>query len=81
MSRLLLRVTLRDYLLSIEVTPYQLGKWTPQVSAQTIYAICAETRRPSLDVLAAILETLRAHGFDAQLADVLKVEEEHQSGA
>ncbi len=51
---------LKNYLASIGVTPYVLGKWTNEVSAQTIYAVAAGTRRPSLEVLEAILTELNA---------------------
>lgn len=76
MNRLKLRVDLKNYLSSIGVTPYQLGKWAPDVSAPMVYAICAGTRRPSFDVLEALLNALRAQGFDAQLSDILKTDEE-----
>ncbi len=74
MNRLKLRVDLKTYLQSIQVTPYQLAKWTPDVSGPTIYAICAGTRRPSFEVLEAILNALRAQNFDAHLLDIVKEE-------
>ncbi len=76
MNRVTLRMDLKSYLNFLEVTPYQLAKWTPEVSAPMVYAICAGTRRPSFDVLEAILNALRAQGFNAHLSDIVKETEE-----
>ncbi len=70
-----LNVTLKEYLQSVGVTAYTLGKWVNGVSPQTIYAVANATRRPSLEVLEAILGELRAHGCPAELSDLLQVEE------
>ncbi len=75
MQKIKLRVQLRDYLTSINVTPYVLGKWVDGVSSQTIYAIANGTRRPSLEVLEAILNGLRSQGYIASLSDIIQLEE------
>lgn len=75
MKKLVIKVRLKSYLDSIGVTQYVLGKWVEGVSWQTIYAVAGETRRPSLEVLEAILSALRANGYDAKLDDILQVEE------
>lgn len=69
-----IRVRLRDYLASIKVTPYLLGKWVEGVSSQTIYAVASETRRPSLEVLEAILNGLHAQGYLTSLNDIIQIE-------
>ena len=72
----IITVKLADYLQSIGVTKYTLGKWVDGVSPQTVYAVASHQRRPSLDVLAAIISALHAHGFDATLDDLLCIETE-----
>ena len=74
MARIKIKVRLKEYLASIEVTPYSLGKWVEGVSPQTIYAVCGETRRPSLEVLEAILSGLRSQGYETSLADIIRIE-------
>lgn len=69
-----IRVTLKDYLSSINITTYQLGKWVDGVSSQTIYAVAGETRRPSLEVLEAIVNGLRAQGYSTTLNDLMQIE-------
>lgn len=73
-SYLRVRVDLKTHLDAIGVTPYQLGKWMSGVSTPTIYAVCSGTRRPSLDVIEAILNTLNRHGYSTNLADLVRVE-------
>ena len=75
MKNIVIKVRLKSYLASIGVTSYALGKWVEGVSWQTIYAVAGETRRPSLEVLEAILNALRANGFDTALSDIIEVEE------
>lgn len=70
-----IRVQLRDYLTSINVTPYMLGKWVDGVSSQTIYAVASGTRRPSLEVLEAILNGLHSQGYLTILDDIIQIEE------
>ena len=67
-------ITLKQYLDSIGITSYVLGKWVDGVSAQTIYAIANGTRRPSLEVLERILNGLHSHGYPATLNDIVQVE-------
>ncbi len=67
-------ITLKEYLDSIGITSYVLGKWVDGVSAQTIYAIANGTRRPSLEVLERILNGLHSHGYFATLDDIIRVE-------
>ena len=69
-----IKVELKNYLASIGVTPYMLGKWINNVSSQTIYAVASGTRRPSLEVLEAILTELNAHGYPTTLNDIIHVE-------
>lgn len=52
-----------------------LGKWVDGVSSQTIYAIANGTRRPSLEVLEAILNGLHAQGHLTVLNDIIQIEE------
>jgi predicted transcriptional regulator len=68
------RVDLKKHLDAVGVTPYQLGKWMSGVSTPTIYAVCSGTRRPSLDVIETILNTLNRHGYVTTLADLIRVE-------
>lgn len=75
-QKIKLRVCLKEYLSSVNVTPYMLGKWVDGVSSQTIYAVAGETRRPSLEVLEAILNGLRSHGYPTSLSDIIKIEED-----
>lgn len=72
---IVIRVQLREYLASIGVTPYMLGKWVDDVSSQTIYAVANGTRRPSLEVLEAILNGLRLQGHATELSDIVQIEE------
>ena len=74
-QKIKLRVQLRNYLASINVTPYMLGKWVEGVSSQTIYAVASGTRRPSLEVLEAILNGLHSQGYLASLSDIIRIEE------
>lgn len=74
-KKIRIRVQLRDYLTSINVTPYMLGKWVDGVSSQTIYAVASGTRRPSLEVLEAILNGLRSQGHSTELSDIIQIEE------
>lgn len=67
-------VTLKDYLDSIGITSYTLGKWVDGVSSQTVYAIANGTRRPSLEVLERILNGLHSHGYPATLNDIIRLE-------
>lgn len=69
-----IKVQLKERLREIGVTPYTLGKWAEGVSLQTIYAVASGTRRPSLEVLEAILEGLNAGGHETRLEDILRVE-------
>ena len=75
MKKLVIKVRLKSYLHSIGVNASTLGKWVEGVSSQTIYAVAGGTRRPSLEVLEAILSALRANGYDTNLSDILEVEE------
>ena len=68
------RVDLKTHLDAIGVTPYQLGKWMSGVSMPMIYAVCNGTRRPSLDVIEAILNTLRWQGYATLLTDIVRVD-------
>jgi len=68
------RVDLKTHLDAIGVTPYQLGKWMSGVSTPMIYAVCNGTRRPSLDVIEAILNTLRRQGYATSLTDIVRVD-------
>jgi len=74
-QKIKIRVQLRDYLTSINVTSYMLGKWVDGVSSQTIYAVASGTRRPSLEVLEAILNGLRSQGHSTELSDIVQIEE------
>jgi DNA-binding XRE family transcriptional regulator len=67
-------VTLKTYLDDVGVTAYTLGKWVEGVSPQTIYAVANGTRKPSLDVLEAIISAFRANGFATQLSDLVRLE-------
>jgi len=69
-------ITLKQYLDSIGITSYVLSKWVDGVSAQTVYAIANGTRRPSLEVLEKILNSLHSHGYPATLNDVIRIEVE-----
>lgn len=73
MQKVHLRVRLKEYLASIGVSAYQLARWTEGVSAQTIYAICNGTRKPSLDVLEAVLNALWVNGFEARLDELVEI--------
>lgn len=64
---------LKGYLDSINVTPYMLGKWVTGVSPQTIYAVANGSRRPSFEVLEAILNGLRANGYATTLTDIIDI--------
>ena len=75
MKNIVIKIRLKSYLQSIGVNASTLGKWAEGVSSQTIYAVAGETRRPSLEVLEAILSALRANGYDTKLGDILEVEE------
>lgn len=72
--RVKIKVKLRAYLSSINVTPYMLGKWVNGVSPQTIFAVANESRRPSLAVLESILDGLRSKGHLTSLDDIVQVE-------
>jgi DNA-binding XRE family transcriptional regulator len=80
-QRVKLRVQLKSYLASINVTPYMLGKWVDGVSSQTIYAVASGTRRPSLEVLEAILNGLRSKGHPTSLNDIIQIEEANDENA
>jgi DNA-binding XRE family transcriptional regulator len=73
--RIKIKVKLKDYLASMNVTPYMLGKWVEGVSSQTIFAVANESRRPSLEVLESILNGLRSNGYLTSLSDIVQVEE------
>ena len=75
MKKIVIKVRLKRYLNSININASTLSKWIEGVSSQTIYAVAGETRRPSLEVLEAILNALRANGFDTELSDIIEVEE------
>lgn len=75
-KKLKIKVELRSYLASINVTPYMLGKWVEEISPQTIYAVANGTRRPSLEVLEAILSSLHSNGYETTLNDIIQVETE-----
>ncbi|MGQ0540528.1 MAG: helix-turn-helix domain-containing protein [Blastocatellia bacterium] len=70
-----LRISLKAYLASIDVTPYMLGKWVIGVSPQTIFAIANGTRKPSLEVLQAIINGLRVKGYPTVLGDIVQIDE------
>ncbi len=70
-----IRVTLKEYLAEIGVTAYTLSKWVEGVSAPTIYAVCNGTRRPSFEVLEAIIRALRAHDLPVDLSHLIRLEE------
>ena len=72
--KIIITVQLSDYLQTIGVTKYTLGQWVDGVSPQTVYAVAARQRQPSLETLAAILTALNAHGFPTTLADLVKTE-------
>lgn len=74
-SSIRIKVKLKTYLASINVTPYMLGKWVDGVSSQTIFAVANESRRPSLEVLESILNGLRSNGHLTSLGDIIQVEE------
>ncbi|MEH2196039.1 MAG: helix-turn-helix transcriptional regulator [Nostoc sp.] len=67
-------ITLKQYLDSVGITSYVLGKWVNGVSPQTVYAIANGTRRPSLEVLEKILSSLHSHGYPASLEDIIQIE-------
>lgn len=69
-----IKVKLRDYLASINITPYMLGKWVVGVSPQTIFAVANESRRPSLEVLESILTGLHSNGHLTSLEDIIQIE-------
>lgn len=69
-----IQIRLKEYLLSIDVSLYQLGQWTQGVSWQTVYAIASGTRRPSLEVIEIVINTLRLRGYPTELADILRLE-------
>jgi DNA-binding XRE family transcriptional regulator len=69
-------VQLKAYLEQIGVTAYTLGKWVVGVSPQTIYAVANGSRRPSLEVLEAILNAFHANGFETTLSDLLSTRTE-----
>ena len=75
MKKIAIKVRLKSYLQSIGINASTLSKWVEGVSSQTIYAVAGETRRPSLEVLEAILSALRTNGYDTKLDDILEVEE------
>lgn len=64
-------IQLKPYLEQIGVTAYTLGKWVIGVSPQTIYAVANGSRRPSLEVLEAILSAFHNNGFETSLNDLL----------
>ena len=70
-----IRVTLKEYLAEVGVTAYVLSKWINGVSPQTIYAVCNGTRRPSFEVLEAIVTALRAHNLPVDLSHLIHLEE------
>ena len=74
LSNVKLKIALKEYLASLNVTPYMLGKWVTGVSPQTIFAVTNGTRKPSLDVLEAIINALRTKGHPATPADIIKYE-------
>jgi DNA-binding XRE family transcriptional regulator len=69
-------VQLKPYLEQIGVTAYTLGKWVVGVSPQTIYAVANGSRRPSLEVLEAILDAFHDNGFETTLSDLLSTHTE-----
>ena len=69
-------VRLKAYLDQIGVTAYTLGKWVIGVSPQTIYAVANGSRRPSLEVLEAILDAFHRNGFATTLSDLLGIRTE-----
>lgn len=75
MASFKIRVTLKEYLAEISITAYTLSKWVEGVSPQTIYAVCNGTRRPSFEVLEAIIRALRAHDFPVDLSDLIRLDE------
>lgn len=75
-SGIKIKVKLKSYLASINVTPYMLGKWVDGVSPQTIFAVANESRRPSLQVLESILNGLRSRGHLTSLSDIVQIEED-----
>lgn len=70
-SKLKLKIVLRDYLEANSVTVYLLTKWVQGVSPQTLYAIANGTRRPSLEALEIILQALHDHSLPAVLSDIV----------
>lgn len=73
-GKIKIKVELKTYLDSIGVTPYTLGKWVEGVSPQTIYAVASGTRKPSFEVLEAILNGLNENNFPTELKDIIQVE-------
>ncbi len=71
MTHTYIDIRLKTYLEQIGVTAYTLGKWVVGVSPQTIYAVANGSRRPSLEVLEAILDAFHANGFETRLSDLL----------
>ena len=70
-SKLKLKIVLRDYLEANGVTVYLLTKWVQGISPQTLYAIANGTRRPSLEALEIILQALHEHSLPAALSDIV----------
>lgn len=73
-SKLKLKIVLRDYLEAHGITVYLLTKWVEGVSPQTLYAIANGTRRPSLEALEIILQALHDHSLPAVLSDIITSE-------
>ena len=76
-TKFILKVTLKEYLETKGISVYTLTKWVDGASPQTIYAVANGTRRPSLEVLEAILTSLHFQGYNVDLNDILRLEE-HQ---
>ena len=70
-----IRITLKEYLSEAGVTAYTLSKWVEGVSPQTVYAVCNGTRRPSFEVLEAIISALRAHQLAVDLSHLIQLEQ------
>lgn len=70
-SKLKLKIVLREYLEANGITIYVLTKWVQGISPQTLYAIANGTRRPSLEALEIILQALHAHSLHAELSDIV----------
>ncbi len=73
-SEIRIKIGLKEYLDSINVTPYTLGKWVVGVSPQTIFAVANGSRRPSLEVLEAIINGLRTNGHLTSISDIIQLE-------